>query len=354
MNTKLEEIDRTKNPRKKLALLKVYAHSKEDLPALKLYLEGEMRRSHNKEWMHTCRKWHVWVENNLNIHLGSFDPVQFLIQMESNRPLKEKVYLINQFLKEIKREHKEILAWFEARLESNHAALRKVAKQVLEALAKLGTWKSKAPLFLQSGKSASFKEFRKASRDEKLNWLQEAGGSSEIMDCLFEWGITALCMEMDPFVISALIKRVPTILLEERAPLSRFLLILESFLWDEDPRMRANALEGLGALVSHPKEGDRIAEVLTNFLEDPDVRVRTTAMLAIHTVDPAQTSDRVEDLLQISRSAEDFDSIQWLLSEASKSRKDLQPFAQMARERLAEWKSLHPDDDLSVKPLGPS
>jgi hypothetical protein len=344
----IQEIDKAKNLRKKAALLKVFAHSRQDLPALKDYLELEIRKSHNKEWVQTCRKWHVWVDNNLSTHLVSFDPVEFLIQMESNRPLKEKVYLINQYLKEIKPEHQEIIGWFEARLESNHAALRKVAKQVLDTLGKLGVWQEKKALYLQPCKSGTLREYQKAGREEKLKWLQTSLNAPESSESLFEWGIGALCMESDPFVVSSLIKVLPPLLAQAKIPLSRFLLILESFLWDEDPRMRANVLEGLGTLIQHEEEGSRIREVLSNFLVDPDVRVRTTALLAMDQVEPTATTERVEFIFQIAYTQEDFDSVHWLISQAARARRELEPLADLALERLEEWKLANPDEHIEI------
>ncbi|HEY9068847.1 MAG TPA: HEAT repeat domain-containing protein [Candidatus Ozemobacteraceae bacterium] len=99
--------------------------------------------------------------------------------------------------------------------------------------------------------------------------------------------LACLHSETDPFRLSYLVKRLP------RIPSPDIVTAIEHFLAHPDPRVVANALEGL----SHcqvPHLRDRFVELSSS----PDNRVRAAAIQALHNYDPLVAERRLQEMLE--------------------------------------------------------
>jgi len=346
----LAQIRKAKNFRKKTSLLKLYAHSRENLPELKQFLETELRKTHSKEWKTCCKRWLVWVDHNLLSKISVFDPKAFLVQMKADRPIKEKVFLINSYLKHVTTEHKAIIAWFVSQLETDDPKLRVVARKVSEHFKKAGIWKEeiKPKLFMESRPSLNL--FLKSRRDTKLEWLHQALSVSGRKTCLFEWGIAALSFEQDEFVLSFLVKLLPELYVSKDLDLdlSRVVRLLEEFLWHEDARLRANTLEGLATLNYKHEVSARIQEIFKNFLQDPDERVCIAALLGIHETQPETALEHLRSILSQMDSVEAVEPFHWLLDKAIEDHLDLKPLEDLARKKLEQLRVLSTEEELEI------
>jgi CRP-like cAMP-binding protein len=342
----LAQIRKEKNFRKKASLLKIYAHSRDNLPELKQFLETELGKTHSKEWKTCCKRWLVWVDHNLLSKMAVFDPKDFLAQMKTDRSLEEKVFLINSFLKFVNKEHKAIIAWFADQLETHDPKLRAVARKVVEHFKKKGILgeEIKPKLFMESRPSLNL--FLQSRRDTKLEWLHQALSLSGRKTCLYEWGVAALCFEQDEFVLSLLVKVLPEIFVTQDFDLSRLVSLMEGFLWHEDARLRANTLEGLSILNYKHEVGARIQEVFQNFLQDPDERVCTAALLGIHQTQPDTALENLREILRSMDSLEAVEPFHWLLEKEAEAHHDLRPLEVLARKKLEQIRVLSTEEEL--------
>ncbi|MBI3891248.1 MAG: HEAT repeat domain-containing protein [Candidatus Wallbacteria bacterium] len=113
----------------------------------------------------------------------------------------------------------------------------------------------------------------------------------------------ALLVEAHPHVIATLAKALGQLGGPAEAS------VLGEFLQHSDPRVRANAIEGLAA--SRSEEAYKLVEPL---LDDPNQRVRASAAWLIHGKDPARAFATLKDML-LSKDAELHDAALFALRE---------------------------------------
>lgn len=330
----------------KMALLERYVNSpKCNHKVLQNFLKKEIMTSKVMIWINCCKRWKQYLDDLEEVET-EFNEDVFLDYLKSKESLYDCKDYITGSIKKVTRFHKKILYFFEQQQNSKSPKNYLIAKKVLDYLQKHGIWSPKVLIEIFNGYSIPYKTFRLASRSQKLTWLKDSINHTCNKKDLFEWGITALCLEIDPFVESKLLKLLPKIYLKYGLEYRKLVDVMSLYLSSDDPRIRSNTLDGLAMFFDVETLRVRIQEIMLPFIKDEDIRVATTALLQMHSYRPIETMATLENLLVEVRSKADLHQLQWLFSQKVFQSKDLTKFKNQIEQKLNTMEEFFSDDEI--------
>ncbi|PCJ19157.1 MAG: hypothetical protein COB02_08905 [Candidatus Cloacimonadota bacterium] len=342
----LLSIQNEKRVEVKISLLERYINSpKCNIKVLQNFLTKEIQTSNISIWVNCCRRWQLYLEEQEGEE-NSFEEDLFLEYLNSQKSLYDCKDYITSFVKKITKYHQKVFRYFEQQQNSNSPKNYLIAKKVLDYFEKQKIWTPKVLIEIFNGYSIPYKTFRLATRSQKLTWLKEAINHTCNKKDLFEWGITALCLEIDPFIESKLLKVLPKIYLKYGLEYRKLVDLMKEYLKSEDPRIRSNTLDGLAMFFNVSNLTVKIQEIMLPFIKDEDIRVATTALLQMHSYRPTETIETLENLLVDVRSKSDLKQLQWLLSQDEFQSKDLLELKILIDKKLSVTEEFFSDDGI--------
>ncbi|MCJ8345365.1 hypothetical protein MJH12_07485 [bacterium] len=328
----------------KMTQLERYINSpKCNYKVLQNFLNKEIQTSKVVIWTNCCKRWQLWLEDHEGLE-NVFDEDVFIEHLSSKESLYDCKDYITSSVKKITRYHRRIFRYFEQQQNSESPKNYLIAQKVLDHFQKTGIWEPKVLIEIFNGYSIPYKTFRLASRSQKLVWLKESVNHTCNKKDLFEWGITALCLEVDPFVESKLLKLLPQIYLKYGLEYRKLVDVMKSYLSSDDPRIRSNTLDGLAMFFNVSTLSVRIQEIMLPFIKDEDIRVATTALLQMHAYHPEETMETLGRLLEEVRSISDLQQLQWLFSQEEFENRELSQFKVTIDKKLEEMDDFFQDD----------
>lgn len=342
----LLSIQNEKRVESKMALLERYVNSpKCNNKVLQNFLKKEIQTSKITIWINCCKRWKQYLDD-LEVPDSEFEEDVFLEVLKSKESLYDCKDYITSSIKKVTRFHKKILYYFEQQQNSQSPKNYLIAKKVLDYLQKNNIWEPRVLIEIFNGYSIPYKTFRLATRSQKLSWLKDSINHDCNKKDLFEWGITALCLEVDPFVESKLLKILPKIYLKYGLEYRKLVDMMSSYLHSDDPRIRSNTLDGLAMFFDVATLRVRIQEIMLPYIKDEDIRVATTALLQMHSYRPVETMATLETLLEEVRSKADLQQLQWLFSQDGFEARDLTKFKAMIERKLSNMEEFFPEDGI--------
>lgn len=344
----LTEIKSTNDIRKRATLLQqCFRLGKVKPQVLKNFLKKEVaNRDADKKWLLVCNKWLEWLDEHQKVHEQPFDKDEFLEQLDSPIPIKRKIHLIKQAIPNLKKEDQDVFMFFEFHLSTDDPRERVLYRKVLDFLQKKGWWNPQIQVDLKPGQEVGLNEFLQHSRDDKLNWLDAAMSFEGSRHSLNLWGMNALTFEADLFVVSKLVKVLPQLYTSSRLYFGRLLDILEIFLKSKDSRVRANSLEGMNFILQKNVNVERIENTFLEMMNDEDGRVKTTCLLLLYKNHPQETFEKIQSIVEKSRSRYELESIRWVIEQNLNLDTRFAKLLVDCDEKMQEIAIFFPDDDL--------
>lgn len=344
----LSEIKATTDIRKRATLLQQCFRMGRIKPqVLRNFLKKEISgRDVDKQWMLVCNKWLEWLDEHQKVKAKPFDKDDFLEQLDSPIPLKRKVHLIKQAIPNLKKDDHDVFLFFEFHLSTDDPRERVLYRKVLDFLQKKGWWNPQIQVELAPGQEVGINEFLQHSRDDKLNWLDAAMNFEGSRSSLNTWGMNALTFEADLFVVSKLVKVLPQLYTASRLYFGRLLEILELFVVSKDARVRANTLEGMNYILQKNVNVERIENHFLEMMNDEDGRVKTTCLLLLYNNHPQETFEKIQGIVENSRSRYELESIRWVVEQNLDLDQRFEKLLAECDKKMQEIAIFFPDDDL--------
>jgi len=275
------------------------------------FLFLEMMETEYPDWAQHCSRILKQEMKSCDLPASTFFEDGLLAwELMSDRPVEQKILLLDLCLDYIGAEHGAIFEWLESQLDNQEPKVRSACRKRLDHLnsrRKSGVTVAGLPGAL------NLSGFMELTAQLKLQWLEAAEDNQDRMDSLLRWGLQALATEQDRFVLSRLARLIPLVFHSRMGESTRMPMLVHGLLLHEDARVRANTLEGLWQWAASEHYGKLVLAMAEQAMKDVDPRVRTGAVRLMFSRDDKKALSIIRQMIQDASNQEELSSISWLL-----------------------------------------
>lgn len=275
------------------------------------FLFAEMLESEYEAWTSHCHR--ILLQTVASGSVCSddfFEESSLAWELIADRNPDQKLMLLDLCLDWIKPEHSAIYEWLESQIDSRDSRIRSACRKRLDILDQRRELEGDASGLLGALELDTFMEM---SAKSKLRWLAGVENQRDRAESLVKWGLQALAIEQDRFVLSRLARLLPLVFHERLGEKSRVPMLVHGLMEHEDARVRSNTLEGLWRWASNDTYRHMILGMAQAALRDSDPRVRTGAAKLLYSQDDKRALQLIHEMVKQVSNLEELNSIRWLL-----------------------------------------
>jgi len=275
------------------------------------FLFTEMLESEYETWSRHCHGLLGEILHNGSVTVADFfDESSLAWELIGDRNPDQKLMLLDLCLDWVLPEHSTIYEWLESQIDSRDSRIRSACRKRLDVLDQKRDMDGEASGLLGALEYSTFMEM---SSKSKLRWLSGVESQKDRAESLVQWGLQALAVEQDRFVLSRLARLLPLVFHERLGESSRVPMLVHGLMEHEDARVRSNTLEGLWRWAASDGYRNMILGMAQAALRDRDPRVRTGAARLLYSQDDKRALNLIHQMVLQVANLEELNSIRWLL-----------------------------------------
>jgi len=308
------------------ALKKTLASSDTDFNKLLDFIDAEFESEFPVPYLKFLIKTRIWIFKSKKIKPLKFNEVLFLesLQLCQSSEVRE---LIRAYAPHFSPSHHKLETWLEKNSLSSNSELRAISRKALDYFQKQkgkvtqiapnseeGRQKSNESTSMERDQQRpiTISSFKLLDRDAKLDFINDLVAKKEEPP---EMMTALLLCEADKFVLSKLLKELPSMLIALESFCQHSLLhVILSFSKHNDPRVRANSIEGIKVFLKNNLYVHEIAKEVLPLVRDVDQRVKTQALEILGAIGNDEVYGLLKLAIEKASNEEEVASFRWLIA----------------------------------------